>query len=129
MEKKSMDSLSRRERQIMEIIFQMGESSASEVQKRMPVELSNSSVRTLLRILENKGFLKHEEKGLKYVYTPAIEQKRAQKKALNNLIKTFFNGSPEGVVTAILNSEDIKLSGDELNKLSDIIEKAKKEGK
>ena len=129
MNKKPAESLSRRERQIMDIIYREGEASASEVQNNLSDSPSNSSVRTLLRVLENKGHLKHEEKGLKYVYSPTLPQEKAGGSALNHLMRTFFSGSPSKVVAAILDGSDTSLSEEELEKIESLILKMKKEEK
>ena len=129
MPKKNMESLSRRERQIMDIIYRRGEASASEVRNALPDPPSYSSVRTILRVLENKGFLRHKERDLKYVYLPIISQEKAKHSALQHLMKTFFNGSPEKVVAAILDDADIELSDEELERILALIEQAKREGK
>ena len=114
MAKHSMESLSRRERQIMEIIYRKGVASASEVQESLPDPPSYSSVRTILRVLENKGYLRHKERDLKYVYLPVVSQQMAKQTALQHLLKTFFNGSPERVVAALLDNEDIEMSDEQL---------------
>ena len=129
MPKKFMESLSRRERQIMDIIYRKGEASASEVRNALNDPPSYSSVRTIMRVLENKGYLRHKERDLKYVYMPIISQTKAKHTALQHLIKTFFNGSPEKVVAAILDNGDIELSEEELERIAALIEQAKREGK
>ena len=129
MKKKSMEILSRRERQIMDVIYQKGEASASEVRKSLPDPPSYSSVRTILRVLENKGYLKHIERDLKYVYLPTISQDKAKHSALQHMMKTFFNGSPERVMAAILDNDEIELSTEELDRIMQLIEQARKEGK
>ncbi len=129
MNKKTANDLSRRERQIMDILYRSGEISAAEVRKALPDPPGYSSVRTLLRILDEKGHVKHREKGLKYVYSPTVSQDKARVSALQHLITTFFNGSPEHVIAAILDNADSKLSPDELERMAKLIKKAKNEGK
>jgi len=123
MKKKSLSDLSRRERQIMDIIYQKKEASAADVRIHLPGELTDSGVRTLLRVLVNKGFLKRKEKGLKYVYFPSISLEKAQYSALKHLKETFFNNSAESVLTALVKGSDIK--NDDFEKLIEIINKAK----
>lgn len=125
MKKKSLRDLSRRERQIMDIIYQKKEASAAEVRQLLPGDLTDSGVRTLLRVLVNKGILNRKEKGLKYVYFPSISMERAQNSALKHLKKTFFNNSAESVLTALVKSSDFK--NDDFEKFIDIINKAKGE--
>ena len=127
--KRSLQSLSRRERQIMDIIFQKGRATAGEVNELLPDPPSNSSVRTLLRVLENKGYLKHTVRGQTYVYSATMSHGQAKQSSLAHLKKTFFGGSNERVVAALLDLSGSKLTEEELNRISDIIEKAKKEGK
>ncbi|MFC1514215.1 BlaI/MecI/CopY family transcriptional regulator [candidate division KSB1 bacterium] len=129
MTKKMIPDLSRRERQIMDIIYQKGEASAAEIRKSMTDPPSYSSVRTFLRILEDKGLLTHIEQNLKYVYIPVIPQDKASESALQHLIKTFFNGSPEKVVAAIIGGTDTKMSKKKLEEIAKLIDQAKKEGK
>jgi len=128
MKKKCMEILSRRERQIMDVIYQRGKASASEVREALSDPPSYSSVRTILRVLENKGYLKHIERDLKYVYLPTISQDKAKNSALQHMMKIFFNGSPERVVAAILDNDEIKLTEEELNKIVKLIEQAREEG-
>jgi predicted transcriptional regulator len=120
--------LSKRESQIMDIIYERGEAVVSDIMNALPDHLSNSSVRTLLRILERKGHIKHKERHLRYVYYPAVSQEKVSSSALKHLMKTFFNNSPERIVTAILNNGDVRLSPEELDRLEKMIQKAKTEG-
>lgn len=121
--------MSRRERQIMDIIYQKGEATAAEVRKLLPNPPSYSSVRALLRVLENKGFLKHKERGPRYIYSPIITLDKAKISALRHLMQTFFDDSAERVFAALLNVKGVKLTDEELEKMAHLIEQAKKEGK
>jgi predicted transcriptional regulator len=121
--------LSRRERQIMDILYQRGKASASDVREAMADAPSYSAVRAMLRILEEKGHIRHQEEGLKYVYLPVITRERAKKSAVKHLLDTFFNNSPEQIVAALLDVSSTNLTREELDRMSELIEKAKKEGK
>ncbi len=129
MKKPPLSGLSRRERQIMDIVFQKGEASASEILKSMDDPPSNSSVRTILRVLESKGYLKHIERDLKYIYLPAVSPEKAKQSALSHVIETFFNGSPSHVVAAILDDADLDMTEEELERIEALVRKAKREGK
>ncbi len=117
--------LSRRERQIMDIILETGESTVADIQTKMPDPPGNSSIRVLLRILEEKGHLTHREEGGRYLYAPTVEPEKARRFALRHLIKTFFGGSVPNAVSALLLTED--LSKDELDALALLIEAARQE--
>lgn len=117
--------LSRRERQIMDIVYAAGRASGSEIQKQLPDELSYSTVRTLLRILEGKGYLRHREEGLRYVYEPAVPREMARKSALKRILRTFFDDSAQQAVAALLDPKSFHLSSKELDELSGLIEKAR----
>jgi BlaI family penicillinase repressor len=121
--------LSRRERQIMDILYRSGKASASEVLNAMPDAPSYSAVRAMLRVLEEKGHVKHQEEGLKYVYAPVVAREKAKRSAVKHVMETFFNGSAEQIVAALLDVSSTKLTRDELDRMSEMIEKAKKEGK
>ncbi|HET9532716.1 MAG TPA: BlaI/MecI/CopY family transcriptional regulator [Blastocatellia bacterium] len=121
--------LSRRERQIMDIIYGQGQATAAEVMERLPDPPSYSAVRAMLRLLEEKGYLKHEQDGMRYVYLPTLSREKARQSALKQLVQTFFDGSTEDAVAAILDMSRSKLSESELDRLSDLIEKARKEGR
>jgi predicted transcriptional regulator len=125
----ALASLSRRERQIMEIIYQRGKASAAEVREAMPDAPSYSAVRAMLRILEEKGHVKHQAEGLKYVYVPSVARDKAKRTAVKHLMETFFNGSPEHVVAALLDVSSTKLSSEELDRMARLIDNARKEGK
>ena len=119
--------LSRRERQIMDIIFRRGRATAAEVMEELPGDPSYSTVRTQLRVLEEKGHVRHDEEGLKYVYLPVMARHTARKSALRHLIETFFDGSAEKAVAALLGGEGSKLSEDELNRIAELVDKTRKE--
>lgn len=117
--------LSRRERQIMDIIFSKSEATAAEVMAALPDPPSYSAVRTHLRILEEKGHLQHREEGIRFVYTPTQSLNDASKSALKRVVQTFFDGSLASAVAALVNSSDGKLSDDEFKRIEAIIKKAK----
>src|SRR6187401_2071224 len=121
--------LSRRERQIMDILFRLGSATAAEVMAALPGDPSDSTVRTQLRVLEEKGHVRHEEEGLRFGYTPAVARQTARKSALRHLVETFFDGSTEQVVGALLGGEASRLSKDELDRIAGLVAKARKEGK
>jgi BlaI family transcriptional regulator, penicillinase repressor len=121
--------LTRRERQIMDILFRRLRATAAEVMDELPGQTSYSTVRTQLRVLEEKGHVRHEEEGLRYVYAPAIARTAARKSALRHLVDTFFDGSTENVVAALLGGEGARLSDEELQRIADLVDKARKEGK
>jgi predicted transcriptional regulator len=121
-------SLTRRERQIMDILYKRGKATASEVLGDLPGAPHYSTVRTQLRVLEEKGHVTHEEDGVRFVYMPATPRRAARKSALRHLVDTFFDGSAEQVVAAVLGGEGARLSEDELDRIAELIDKAKKEG-
>src|SRR5215470_17908841 len=116
--------LSRRERQIMDIIYRMGKATAVEVMERLTGEPAYSTVRAQLRVLEEKGQLRHEEHGLRYVYLPKAPRHMVRHSALKHLIDTFFEGSPGKAVAALLGKEGFKISQEELDRISELLEKA-----
>ena len=120
-------TLSRRERQIMDILYKRGRATAADVMADLPGDPSSSTVRTQLRVLEEKGHVTHQEEGLRYVYLPAVPRRAARKSALKHLVKTFFDGSAEQVVAAVLGGEGIRISEDELDRIAELVAKAKKE--
>jgi BlaI family transcriptional regulator, penicillinase repressor len=119
-------ALSRREREIMDILYRRGRATASEVMDDMPGDPSYSTVRTQLRVLETKGHVRHDEEGLRYVYLPAVPRRAARRSALRHLVDTFFDGSAEKVVGALLGGESSRLSDDELDRIADMVEKVRK---
>jgi len=121
--------LTRRERQIMEILHARGQATAAEVHQALPDSPSYSAVRALLRILEEKGHVKHRREGLRYVHLPTEARARASRSALRRVVRTFFGGSAPLAVAALLESSDTELSTEEIDKLQKIINDARKEGK
>lgn len=121
--------LSRRERQIMDIVYSRGQATAAEVQESLPDPPGYSAVRAMLRLLEEKGYLKHEQDGPRYLFKPTLARDKARKSALKQMLETFFDGSTEQAVAALLNLSKTKLDKDELDRLSQMIETAKKEGR
>ena len=117
--------LTRRERQIMDSLYRRGRATAADVMADLTGEPSYSTVRTQLRVLEEKGHVRHEEEGLKYVYLPAVPRHAARKSAMRHLIETFFDGSTEKAVAALLGGESSKLSDDELDRIADLIGRAR----
>jgi len=120
--------LTRRERQIMDILFRRGRATAAEVMADLPGEPSYSTVRTQLRVLEEKGHVRHEEDGIRFIYMPAVARHAARKSALRHLVETFFDGSSEKAVAALLGGEGSKLSDEQLDRIADLIAKARKDG-
>jgi predicted transcriptional regulator len=123
----SGDTLSRRERQILDILYAKGSATAAEVRDALPDPPSYSSVRALLRILEEKGHARHESQGTKYIYLPLVPRESARNSALTRIVKTFFDGSAGQAAAALVDSGS--LSDEELARLSDLIARARKEGR
>ena len=121
-------ALTRRERQIMDILYRRTRATAADVMADLTGEPSYSTVRTQLRVLEEKGHVRHEEQGLRFVYMPAVPRRAARKSALKHLVQTFFDGSAEKTVAALLGGEGARLSDAELARISDLIDKARKDG-
>ncbi len=121
--------LSRRERQIMDVIYARGRATVAEVRERLPDPPTYSGVRALLRILEEKGHLRHEQEGPRYVFRPTVPAEKARDSALRHLLRTFFDGSAEGAVAALLDLEAAELSPEEFDRLAERIEQARKEGR
>jgi BlaI family penicillinase repressor len=121
-------NLSRRERQILEVIFRLGRASANDVLEHLADAPTYTTVRGLLRVLEAKGHVRHEEDGGRYVYTATMTKQRAAKSVLRNVVSTFFDGSPSQAMAALLGS-DRALSEDELDRLADLVERARKKEK
>jgi len=121
--------LSRRERQIMEILYQRGKASASEIREAMEDAPSYSAVRAVLRVLEEKGHVKHQAEELKYVYVPTVNRDKAKRSAVKHLLETFFNDSPKQIVAALLDVSSPRLTREELDQMAEMIDKARREGK
>ncbi|PYS42279.1 MAG: CopY family transcriptional regulator [Acidobacteria bacterium] len=118
--------LSRRERQIMDVLYRKGSATAAEVLENIPQPPSYSAVRALLRILEQKGHIKHEESEGKYVFMPTVPADKAKRSAMRHVVQTFFGGSAEQAVAALLDASSAKLSDSELDRLQELIERARK---
>jgi predicted transcriptional regulator len=123
----SSEQLSRRERQIMDVIYARGQATAAEVAAALPDPPSYSAVRALLRILEQKGHLRHQEEGPRYVFLPTVSRDRARRSALRNLVRTFFDGSPAQAAAALI--DQAELTDDDMARLAELIDKARKEGR
>ena len=121
--------LSRRERQILDVLYRMGRASVGSVRGALPDPPSYSAVRALLRILEDKGHVRHVQDGPRYIYLPSVPRDRARRSAMKQLLNTFFEGSAEQAVAALLDMSASELSEDELARLSELIEQARKEGR
>jgi BlaI family transcriptional regulator, penicillinase repressor len=121
----SHSALTRRERQIMDILYRRGRATAGEVMEELPGDPNYSTVRTQLRVLEEKGHVRHEELGLRYVYAPAVPRSAARKSALRHLVDTFFDGSAEGAVAALLGGEGARLSDEQLDRIADLVKQSK----
>jgi len=126
---KEQKNLSRRERQIMDIIYELNEATAAQVLDRLPNPPGYSAVRALLRVLEEKGHLEHKQDGPRYVFLPTLPREEARRNALKHLMETFFDGSTEKVVAALLNISEEDLAEDDYKRLSALIENARKEGR
>ena len=129
MARKSPVHLSRRERQIMDVIYKLGEASVADVLKRLPDPPSYSAVRATLRLLEEKGHLRHKQQGVRFVYLPWVSREQARQSALKHLLSTFFDGSATQAVAALLDMSPRELSEEELQRLARLIEDAQKEGR
>lgn len=121
--------LSRRERQIMEILFRRGEATVSEIRADLPSPPTAPAIRTMLARLEGKGYLTHTQKGPRNVYAPAVSLQRARQSAVQRVMQTFFDGSPVKTVATILDESDARLSDDELGELTRLIERARRKGR
>ena len=119
---------SRREREIMDIIYQRGQATAAEVMENLADPPSYSAVRALLRVLEEKGNLKHEQMGQRYVFKPTVPRERAKRSALKRMVDVFFNGSTEAAVAALLDISQSRLTTEEWERLAALLERARKEG-
>ncbi|HYW08991.1 MAG TPA: BlaI/MecI/CopY family transcriptional regulator [Longimicrobium sp.] len=122
-----LSNLSRRERQIMNVVYHLGRAAVGDVLERIPDPPSYSAVRALMRILEEKGHLRHEQDGPRYMYLPTLPRDTAQRSAMTDLVRTFFQGSTEAAVAALLDLDDGGLSETELNRLSLLIDQARKQ--
>jgi len=127
--KTSPPGLSRRERQIMDVLYRLGRATANDVLNELPGASSSSTVRTQLRVLEAKGHVRHEEHGLRYVYLPTTSRHAARRSALKHVVETFFDGSTEKAVAALLGGEAQRISDDELDRILDLVKQARSEGR
>ncbi|MCU1384147.1 MAG: blaI 1 [Acidobacteria bacterium] len=121
-------TLTRRERQIMDVLYRRTRATAADVMAELPGDPNYSTVRTQLRVLEDKGHVRHEEEGLRYVYAPAVPRHAARKSALKHLVETFFDGSAEQVVAAVLGGEASRLSDEDLDRIAALVADARKDG-
>jgi predicted transcriptional regulator len=124
--KRSAPQLSRRERQILDILYRLGTATAAEVTRQMHDAPTYTTVRGLLRVLETKGHIKHEMDGVRYVYSPVVSKSSAGTSVLTHVVRTFFNGSPSAAMAELIGSSS-KMSDDELRRLARLIEQARKE--
>ena len=129
MGKQRHKGLSRRERQIMDVIYRHGQASAAEVMEALPDPPSYSAVRALLRVLEEKGRLRHKQNGARYIFLPTRPRHQAARSALKRVLDTFYGGSADKAVAALLDISDAKLSEEQQKQLSALIEEARKEGR
>ena len=126
---REQQNLSRRERQIMDVLYRMGRATAAEVHQAIPDPPGYSAVRAMLRVLEEKKHIRHEEKDLRYVFIPVVPREKARRSAVRHLLDTFFDGSPEQAVATLLDVSSDKLSEEKFDQLTALIEKAKQEGR
>lgn len=124
-----MQKLSRRERQIMDVLYERGRATAAEILAALPDPPSYSAVRALIKILEDKGHVKHQEDGPRYVFAPSVPRSKARRNAVKHLLQTFFDDSAGEAVAALLGSSQKKLKPEELDKIEEIIARARKETK
>ena len=121
-------ALTKRERLIMDVLFRLGRATADEIRRELPGSPSDSTVRTQLRVLEDKGYVRHDEAGRRFVFSAVVPRRSARKSALRHVVDTFFEGSTEKVVAALLGGEGARVSDDELDRILDIVAKARKDG-
>jgi BlaI family transcriptional regulator, penicillinase repressor len=126
--RKSRGDLGRRERQIMDVVFQLGEASVADVRAQLPDPPSYSAVRTMIRYLEGKGLLRHRQQGTKYIYRPSETKESVSRSALSHLIKTFFAGSAPDAMAFILDVNSQDLTEEDLDRIEQLIREAREEG-
>jgi len=126
---KRLRTLSRREREIMDVLYSEGSASAGDVHQRIPSPPSYSAVRATLRVLEQKGLITHEHDGKRYIYRPTLHRNKARRSAVEHLLNTFFEGSTAGAVMALLEDPNTELSDDDLDRMAALIERARTEGR
>jgi predicted transcriptional regulator len=122
-------ALSRRERQVMDVLYRRGRATAAEIHQDLPDPPSYSAVRAMLRVLEEKKHVRHEEKDLRYVYLPVVPREKARRSAAVHMLETFFDGSAEQAIATLLDVSSRELSDDDFDRLSALIERARKEGR
>lgn len=127
MPERDLNGLTRRERQIMDSLYRRGRATAATVMRDLPGNPHLSTVRTQLRVLEDKGHVRHDEEGVRYVYMPAVARGTARKSALKHLVETFFDGSAEKIIAAVLGAEGSRLSPEELGRIADLVRRARKD--
>ncbi|WP_165071188.1 BlaI/MecI/CopY family transcriptional regulator [Paludisphaera rhizosphaerae] len=123
------EALAKREREIMDVVYRAGRATAAEVREALADPPSYSAVRAILRVLEEKGHLKHEQDGPRYVFLPTVPREKARRSALKRVVQTFFEGSTAQAVAALLGSPDAKLTEEDLDRIAGLIEQARKEGR
>ena len=128
-EQSPKDGYSRREREIMEALYQLGKASAAEIREQIAEPPTYTAIRTHLSILEKKGHVRHVSDGTRYIYEPLIAREQMGRRAIDSLLKTFFDNSVERAVTALLTSGDVNIPREDLDRLAQLIEKAKREGR
>lgn len=121
------EALAKREREIMDVVYRAGRATAAEVREALADPPSYSAVRAILRVLEEKGHLKHEQDGPRYVFLPTVPREKARRSALKRVVQTFFEGSTAQAVAALLGSPDAKLTEEDLDRIAGLIEQARKE--
>ncbi len=126
---KEQHKLSRRERQIMDVLYRLGRATAAEILENIPDPPGYSAVRAMLRVLEEKRHIRHEEKDLRYVFMPVVTRDKARRSAVRHMLDTFFEGSPEQAVATLLDVSGRNLSQEEFDRLAALIEKAREEGR
>src|SRR3954469_3857721 len=126
---KPVPPLTKRERQIMDVLYKLGPATAAEIRGGLAGAPADSTVRTQLRVLETKGHVRHEEHGLRYVYTPTVPRHSARRSALRHLVDTFFDGSSAKAVAAILGAEAAKISDEDLDRIARLVEEARGSGR
>ncbi len=129
MSKKQLQRLSKRERQIMDVIYMLGEATAADVIKHLPEKVGDASVRKLIRIVEQKGYLAHRRVGHSYIYIPTIPKEIASRQAIKHLLRTFFQDSAPKAVSALLDASGSELSEEDISELSELIRKAEEKGR
>jgi predicted transcriptional regulator len=127
--KRLQAALTKRERQIMDVLYRLGRATAGDIMAGVPGAPSYSTVRTQLRVLEAKGHVRHEEHGLRYIYVPTVPRHAARKSALKHLVNTFFDGSSAKVVAALLGGEGARLSDDELERIAELVNNARSDAR